>query len=325
VLISTGDTLYGTRQGNRMIGGAFFRNATIVYDPSATAEDRCFTSYKPATMSGFLYAGPDAGVHYFWPAAVVPFRPEDTMSYAFASVIESDPAATGILNFRQTGTAVLPIAYRPAAAEPLTSGAAVRLVPVQTPDRNPIAWGYSVLDDGGWTYIYATHLSEGGDLAAVARDLFVARVPATAARSDLANLRNWQLWTGSGWRQYPGAPLPLSQMQAVGTDIVGPNYSVSRNPATGRYYLVTRPNEFLDDKVRISTAASPVGPFTVVRDIPLPQPTDTWYYNAHAHPDLPAPPNKVWITVDVGHENGNVFTDPLENAKPLWILIDVPS
>jgi hypothetical protein len=136
------------------------------------------------------------------------------------------------------------------------------------------AWGSSILDDGGFTYIYGSGSNPQPSGPKFAK---LARVPLGGLGGP------WQFWTGTTWspRESDAARL----LSGVGTA-----FSVTRED--DRYVLVTvDSNVSFSSSVVAYTAPSPTGPFgppTVVLDAPDAT-ANRIVYDASVHPELGRP------------------------------------
>jgi hypothetical protein len=110
-------------------------------------------------------------------------------------------------------------------------------------------WGAGVLVDGPTTWVYGTRAAGRGTFG---RHLLLARAP-TATVGDRAT---WRYRTAGGWSARPAyAAVVRPGREGVSTVLSG----VVRD---GRAVLVTKPQEFLDDRVVSLTAPRPWGPWT---------------------------------------------------------------
>jgi fibronectin type 3 domain-containing protein len=137
------------------------------------------------------------------------------------------------------------------------------------------AWGSSILDDGGYTYIYGS--ASGGD-ATAPKFAKLARVPLGGLGAP------WQFWTGTTWspRESDAARL----LSGVGTA-----YSVTHDG--DRYLLVTvDSNVGFSRSILAYTASSPTGPFgppTLLLDAPEAAAPNRIVYDASVHPEQGRP------------------------------------
>lgn len=321
VAFFNGDTLYGKKVNDRFVSGMFVRNSAVIYKPWSQNFSDCFVSQPIPTANGLLYdAGTNSSYDYYWPGVGLSSNFYDTETFVISAKMHSS-STISLWNFQQVGSTIFSLKYSPASSTPLK---VVRKTPfnvISYPRTDqPVVWS-SVVDDGVWTYVYATHWRS--EIPWSSRDLYVARVPSKWAHTKLWDVRGWQFYTVGGWKYYTGKPWSLKQMKKVGENVFGAGGSISMNPKGG-FYAVTRPLEFIDNKIVVYTSKTATGPFTVAKEYPLLQPPKVWYYLAKAHPNLPAPAGKVWISTDTNRENGD-FRDPISWYYEKWMLIDIPA
>lgn len=322
IAIFNGDTLYGTTQNGKLLSGMMTRNSVVIYDPFANNINKCFTSQPLFIPDGFLYdANTDPRIDFYWPGPGLSSNINDTETFVAAAQMHSDPNVSSTWNYQQRGTTFFSVKYNKNSKVPLTvtRRTPFNVIAYPKPDQ-PVVLS-SIVDDGKWTYVYFTHWPTEQGMPS-ARDLYIARVPSKWAHAKLWDVRAWQFYTTSGWKLYTGRPWMLKQLRPVGKNMFGAGGTVAVNP-NGGFYAVTRPLEFIDDKIVVYTAPTATGPFTVTKTIPLKSPAGTWNYLAKAHPSIPAPTGKVWISVDTAKENGS-FSDPVSWYYEQWYLIDIP-
>ncbi len=229
-----GDSFVGevTPEGRREIGTTIVRNTALV------SSGTCVTAATPgrATLPG-------RGGTWLWPTSLVLVgsAADGTATVAvFAQRMAS--TGTGAWDFRRVGTAVATLTVRP--------GALPRLASVRDLPRSSVLWGAATVTQGGVTYVYGTRAVD--EPLVFGRDLLVAR----SRTSDVRDPGAWTYRTADGWS--------VDARAAVA--VVPARTGVSTNPAVvvrdGRFRIVTKPQEFLDDRVVVMSSAAPYGPWT---------------------------------------------------------------
>ena len=140
-----------------------------------------------------------------------------------------------------------------------------------------IKWGVSMLNDGGYTYIYGTGFT--GTLYGE-QSMYVARAPHGNV------LGPWQYYNGTSWSADASDAAPL-------TNIVRDPYSVGK--LDGVYVLFTTEDAPLSTQLQAYFAPTPVGPFSNGENIystALPEqqhganPDSIYEYGAYLHPEF---------------------------------------
>lgn len=229
-----GDTMTGRvgRDGRRAPGAGIVRSSILVTDGT------CVTSAAPRRT-----ALPGTGSTWLWPTSVLlqrSTRAGGSTVVVFAQRMRS--TGTGAWSFARVGAAAVELTVAPHGA--VTIGRARDL------PGSAVLWGAGTVARGTTTYVYGTrvvHLP-----LVMGRDLLVARVP-TATVTDPTT---WTYRTGSGW----------SRRAADAVAVVDAVQGVSTNPAVvmsgGRFRIVTKPQEVLDERVVEMSSPTPYGPWT---------------------------------------------------------------
>jgi fibronectin type 3 domain-containing protein len=217
------------------------------------------------TLGQTLHGGTAAA-----PKALVDTGVADELFWVTDGVVDEGALKVLYNRYRKTGTGPLDVelvgtALATFALPGLTLSSVTAL-----PLTNRIAWGTTILQDGGQTYVYGLEDVDGLKFAHVAR-----------ATGGLAG--SWQFWTGSAWSANEAQSSRL--MSGVG------GYSVDR--IGDDYVLVTQDtNTMFGPSVVAHVAASPTGPFGAPRylvDAPEPAANPAHIiYDARTHPALAA-------------------------------------
>jgi hypothetical protein len=190
----------------------------------------------------------------------------------------------GVLDFRRTGTSLVTLALPHLTVSetkplPLTRG---------------IAWGQSIVDDGGFTYVYGSEQTEDFNF------VHLARVPVGGLGGP------WQFWNGTGWAAEEAGSARLASG-------VGTSFSVDR--VQGRYVLISMESHIpLNSSVVAYTADALTGPFTdPVELLRVPETDDQRpliAYDATLHPHL-AREGTLLFSYNVNSlERSDLYADP---------------
>jgi hypothetical protein len=176
-------------------------------------------------------------------------------------------------HYEQTGPGVLDVRRTKTAVVTLALPALTVLETRDLPVGRTVTWGQSMMDDGGYTYVY------GSEQTADFKFAHLARVPAGGL------LGPWQFWDGTGWS-------PDEARSARLASGVGTGFSVER--IRGRYVLVSVEAHLpFNSAVVAYTADAPTGPFTdPVELFRAPETGDqrpVIVYDATLHPHLARP------------------------------------
>ncbi|TDB69847.1 fibronectin type III domain-containing protein [Micromonospora sp. KC723] len=207
--------------------------------------------------------------------------------------------------YRRTGASPLDHALLGTAlatfALPALTPIGVRPLPLNA----RIAWGSTLLRDGGHTYIYGT------EAAGEAKFAHVARIHG----DDLGG--PWEFWTGVGWATDQRASARV--LSGVGTA-----YGVQR--INGRYVLVTHENNLIFSADLVAyTAGSPTGPFDGPDYLHRAPETAAGHlvYDADLHPDL-ARPGKLLVSYNVNNVDDAVTYADAGIYRPRFVEVDWP-
>ena len=121
----------------------------------------------------------------------------------------------------------------------------------------------------------------------------------------------WQYWDGKRWQGSPSRAVPLIDATR------GVSQTLSVFPRGGRWYAVSKRDEFLGTDLTIWSAPSPKGPFddgrTIAR-IPSNSETGQLRYMPLAHPDLSSDPS----TIVISYSRNNTDTSKVVNNPFLY-------
>ncbi|TDC81965.1 DUF5005 domain-containing protein [Micromonospora sp. KC606] len=219
--------------------------------------------------------------------------------------VAGDTLQVLVNRYRRTGASPLDHALLGTAlatfALPALTPTGVRELPLDA----RIAWGSTLLREGGHTYVYGT------EAAGEAKFAHVARVRG----DDLGDA--WEFWTGDGWVTDQRASARV--LSGVGTA-----YGVQR--IDGRYVLVTHENNLVFSADLVAyTAGSPTGPFGGPDYLHRATETAAGHlvYDADLHPDL-ARPGKLLLSYNVNNVDDAVTYADAGIYRPRFVEVDWP-
>lgn len=218
---------------------------------------------------------------------------------AFLRVVVNhyEQAGPGLLDVRRTRTSLVTLTL------PQLAMWETRELPL----GQRIAWGQSIVDEGGYTYIY------GSEQTADFNFVHLARVPVGGLQGS------WQFWDGAGWS-------PEEAKSARLASGVGTSFSVDR--VQGRYVLVSMEAHLTFNPAVVAyTAKAPTGPFSdPVELLRAPEVTDerpVIVYDATLHPLL-ARPGKLLFSYNVNSlRRADAYTDA-KLYRPRFVEVDWP-
>lgn len=229
-----GDSFIGdvAADGSRASGSRMVHNAALI------TRGGCATAGTPGRETL-----PGRHGTWLWPTSLLLQRVTEDGSatvVVFAQRIAS--TGPGPWDFRRVGAAAATLRVTPEGRADVTH---LRDLP-----RSDVLWGAATVRRGGFVYVYGTR--EVDEPLVFGRELLVARsLPSKVTQPDA-----WEFRTQQGW----------SRSRDDAAVIVPAQVGVSTNPAvvmrSGLYRIVTKPQEFLDDRVVEMTSANPYGPWT---------------------------------------------------------------
>lgn len=203
----------------------------------------------------------------------------------------------GVLDFRRTGTSLVTLAL------PHLTVSDTRPLPLV----RGIAWGQSIVDEGGFTYVYGSEPTEDFQFA------HLARVPVGGLAGP------WQFWNGTGWVAEESASARLASG-------VGTSFSVDKVNDT--YVLISMESHIpLNSSAVAYTADALTGPFTdPVELLRVPETDDrrpVIVYDATLHPHL-APEGTLLFSYNVNSlQRDDLYADP-SLYRPRFVEVPWP-
>jgi hypothetical protein len=292
------DTLVGTTWAK-----SFVRNSMLLFTPG------CLQVVLPGRR-GALVPNRDDGVGY-WPMSgwVESGEDVDTVHVMLQRVAEAPGLGQGFV----TMGPALAVFAMPRSGPPLL----IRRVDLGPDDASPEspAWGAASVLDAGWLYLYGTSTRPLEGLHGFA--LRVARV-----RPDrVEDPTEWRYWDGRSWQADP------RDATALVPELGGVSQTLSVWRQEGRWYALSKQDEFLGRRIVVWTAPAAVGPFTVaaaVADLPCDAVTGELRYMPLAHPGLLPQPGTVVVSFSRSSTDlSDICADPTR-YRPHFLRVVLP-
>jgi hypothetical protein len=293
------DTLRRTSSGDRLV-----RNSMLVFTRD------CVRLVRPTDEGGAVIPDRGDGIGYWpmsaWSLATSTGATVYVMSQRVAVVADGD------FGFTTLGPAIAVFSV------PRDGVPQLLLRQDLGPDDASTAspeWGAAAALDGGWLYLYGTSTRELPGIHGFA--LRVARV----RPEDVADRSSWHYWDGASWRADPALAAPLIGEEG------GVSQTLSVWPQDGRWYVLSKEDEFLGTRVEVWPGAGPTGPFgpaQEVAELPCDATTGELRYMPLAHPGLLPLPGTVVVSYSRNYlDFGQVCADPT-HYRPWFLRVQLP-
>ncbi|AWB93871.1 DUF4185 domain-containing protein [Aeromicrobium chenweiae] len=274
-----GDTL----RAKDFRGQRFVRNSMLLF------RDGCADVVLPADHGALIPDRKD-GVGY-WPMSVAKVeRPGYDLVGVAAQRVRGATVPDGALAFENLGPAI--------AVFIVPAGKTPQLIRVRDIGRDLAGtsrptWGAAAAVHDGWVYLYGT-ANRG---ASFGYSLQVARI----RPDDILEPSRLRYWDGKRWQRTASRAAVLIPAQG------GVSQTLSVFEQDGRWYAVSKRDEFLGTDLVVWSAPRPTGPFVAgptVAQIPSEEKSGTLRYMPLAHPDLL--PRKGTVVVSYSQNNADV-------------------
>lgn len=281
-LLLFGDTYIGEVKDDKPLPGNVMVNNTIAYikgnDGDASKLHFHYKQAKDGTPETFFVTQTSTAVkpQLFWLGDGFINKEKNNTLYVFGYKVER--TGPGVFDFIEPGVSI--IAVQDAKKPPFTNQRQLETtLHIKNDKLGEGNFGAGVLVNTKWAgapaadgYVYV-YGCIGQD-----KNLVVARVKPV----DFENMQSWRFYNGSSWSEN------INDLKPV-TNGVSNELSMT-TLADGRFLLVFQVMG-LSDKVGMRVAASPVGPFSEIKEIyTTPEWKEgVWTYNAKAHPNLSKP------------------------------------
>ncbi|RYJ05575.1 MAG: DUF4185 domain-containing protein [Actinomycetales bacterium] len=289
-------------------GQRFVRNSMLLFDPA------CVRVVTPADR-GALVPDRKDGVGY-WPMSVasIPRDGYDLVGVGLQRVKGSD-APDGPQAFDNLGPSFALFIVR--------RGGTPQLVDVEdfgrdSSDPSRPTWGAAAAVHDGWVYLYGTaRPRDAAKKLVFGFSLRVARV----RPDDITDTSRWQYWNGTRWQGSASDAVQLIDAEG------GVSQTLSVFEQDGRWFAVSKRDEFLGSDLVIWSAPSPTGPFTAsapLASIPSDAGTGALRYMPLAHPDLLPEPGTVVVSYSQNNTDlAKVADDPFL-YRPRFLRVRLP-
>jgi len=292
-------------------GQRFVRNSMLVLGPD------CIRSVVPADHGALIPDRPararSAAVGY-WPMSVTSVaRP----GYDLVAVLAERVRTTGegAFDFENLGPAVALFVVGRGQPPQLVT---VRDIGPDDPAQDRPAWGAASAVADGWLYLYGTaQPTDAEERLVFGRSLRVARVRPEQVLDPAA----WRYWTGTRWSTRAADAVEL--VSAAG----GTSQTLSVFEQGGRWYALSKRDDFLGRQMVVWSAPWPWGPFDeghTVADLPSDAAGGELRYMPLAHPDLLPRPGTVVVSYSRNRTDlGEVIDDP-RRYRPRFLRVELP-
>lgn len=276
-----GDTL----RARDFEGQRFVRNSMLIFT------DRCARAVIPADH-GALIPDRSDGVGY-WPMSIAKVeRPGYDLVGVAVQRVRGKADPQNPTDFENLGPAIAVFVVRPGEAPQLITAADIG---ADNPSRKQPTWGAAAAVKDDWVYLYGTANPETPGI--FGWSLQVARVRA----DDILERKKWRFWDGQDWQR--DAKRAKVLIGAEG----GVSQTLSVFNRAGRWYAISKRDDFLGQDLVIWTAPAPTGPFTpspALATIGSDAATGMLRYMPLAHPNLL--PKKDSVVVSVSQNNTDI-------------------
>jgi len=288
VLWDFSDTFLGlvNSDGSRPPGQPFINNSLIVQDADALVQ----------TLHGGTPASPSSF-----------FIPTDQNSWYWVQdmTLEGDRIRVFLMQFTRTGPGPFDFQFvSNAIASLILPDLALESVTPTHSEQN-VMYGASLLEDGGYTYIYGSE-----DVSGVEKYLHVARAPA----GNVFGV--WEFYTGTDWSLDPDATARLLKG-------IGNGFSVVKSGK--RYLLFTMDSlvPFSDEMVLYSSvsASGSFGSRTHVYSTPE-SGQNRFTYDVHVHPEF-TDATGMLVSYDVNTLKGSELLSNVDSYRPKFIRVKI--
>jgi hypothetical protein len=290
-----GDTLRGPSYG----AGRFVRNSMLVFGP------HCAGIVSRADHGALIPDRAD-GVGY-WPMSIAKVT---RGSYDLVGVMAQRVRTTGPQQFENLGSSL--------AVFRVDRGASPQLMRVTDlgPDdahRTRTTWGAASVVKGDWVYLYGTSNPEKS--LVFGWSLSVARTRI----DDLARPNRWQYYDGDRWQTDPAKASRLIPAER------GVSQTLSVFESGGRWYALSKRDDFVGKDLVVWSAPGPAGPFTPSRPLAsIPSRGTGLQYMPLAHPGVLARPGTVVVSVSHNTTDAALLDQDPYLYRPTFLRVRLP-
>ncbi|MET0768151.1 MAG: DUF4185 domain-containing protein [Aeromicrobium sp.] len=287
-------------------GQRFVRNSMLVFG------DSCADVVLPADHGALVPDRAD-GVGY-WPMSIAKVeRPGYDLVGLGMQRVRGATAPDGALAFDNLGSAI--------ALFVVPQGRTPQLLDVQdlgadSADTSRPAWGAATAVADGWIYLYGT--AHPDEELVFGFSLQVARV----RPDDLLDTSAWRYWDGRRWQSKATKAAELIAARG------GVSQTLSVFERDGRWFAVSKRDEFVGTDLVVWSAPGPTGPFTAsepVAQIPSDETTGQLRYMPLAHPDLLPEKGSVIVSYSQNRTDVSEIVDDPFLYRPRFLRVPLPA
>jgi hypothetical protein len=219
-------------------------DSTFVHSAGFVQDDLCLTALNTLDADNHpqpFFADPGPG-HWYWPLGGTV---QGDHLLVFLAELSAPQPLTWALHLTARRVMVASFDWRTLTLESLQ--------PAPDAGVGPL-YGFSVASDSAYTYLFGNNLVYGDHTSAT----YVARVPI-----GQVGAAPYQYWNGSSWSASRATAQPVH-------DPGGYSYAMNNAFVAGRWYGITKVNEFFGAQIDILTAPDPTGPWTIGASVAVP-------------------------------------------------------
>ncbi len=183
-------------------------------------------------------------------------------------------------------------------------------------DKSRPMWGAAMaVDDEGWLYLYGTANPEREGVFGFS--LSVARVHP----DDVLDQSKWRYWNGTEWARSESAATELIPAEG------GVSQTLSVFHQNGRWYALSKRNDFLGSDLMFWTAPGPTGPFTPtdpVAEIPSDAESGELRYMPLAHPTLLSKKHTMVVSYSRNQTDFDAVKKDPSLYRPRFLRVPLP-
>lgn len=176
-------------------------------------------------------------------------------------------------------------------------------------------WGAAAALEGEWLYLYGTSTRDLPGIHGFA--LRVARVHP----QEVADLPSWRYWDGVRWQPDPQRAVALVDEEG------GVSQTLSVWAQDGRWFVLSKQDEFLGTQVVVWPGPGPTGPFgppQPVAELPCDPASGELRYMPLAHPGLLREPGSVVVSYSRNYVDFQEVCEAPTHYRPYFLRVPLP-
>lgn len=280
-------------------GERFVRNSMLVFGPD------CAGIVSRADRGAIIPDRAD-GVGY-WPMSIAKVT---RGSYDLVGVMAQRVRTTGPQQFENLGASLAIFRVERGASPQL-----VKVTDLNADDarRTRTTWGAAAVVKGDWVYLYGTANPEQ-DLV-FGWSLSVARTRI----DDLVDPSRWQYFDGTRWQSDPAKASQLIPAEG------GVSQTLSVFESDGRWYALSKRDDFVGKDLVVWSAPGPTGPFTASAPLAsIPSRGSMLQYMPLAHPDVLPQDGTVVVSVSHNTTDAALLDQDPYLYRPTYLRVKLP-